>query len=184
MDEPTNDLDLDTLELLEDQIAAYNGSVLLVSHDRAFLDNVVTSVWVFEKHPYGDLETWLGAEDGWYVNEYVGGYSDWAKGRVLPPVAEPEKKPNPRKPSASKPKQRRMSMRELREMEELPGRIEAMEAEQMQWQARMADPGFYRQDKAEIARAKRRTEELVAELDVVYHRWAQLEAALAEVTAQ
>ena len=95
MDEPTNDLDLDTLELLEDQIAAYSGTVLLVSHDRAFLDNVVTSVWVFEKHPVGDAATWIGEQDGWYVNEYVGGHADWSKGRVLPPSLEPEEKPAP-----------------------------------------------------------------------------------------
>jgi len=183
MDEPTNDLDLDTLELLEDQIAAYTGTVLLVSHDRAFLDNVVTSVWVFEKHPFGDAATWLGEKDGWYVNEYVGGHADWAEGRILPPTPEPEEKPAPPRRAPGKPKKKRASNQEIRELEHLPGHIEAMEAEQDQWHARMADPAFYRQDKAEIVRAKARTEELIAELENAYQRWGELEALVSGTTS-
>ena len=89
LDEPTNDLDLDTLELLEEQLAAYTGPVLIVSHDRSFLNNVVTSVLAFEKHPPGRNDIWLKPDDGWFVNEYVGGYDDWAAKRLLPPETEP-----------------------------------------------------------------------------------------------
>ena len=111
------------------------------------------------------------------MNEYAGGHADWAKDRILPPAPEPEEKPAPRpKPAAKPKKKKRATSQEIRELEALPGRIEAMEAEQDQWHARMADPGFYRQDKDEIARAKQRTEQLVAELETAYMRWGELEA--------
>jgi ABC transport system ATP-binding/permease protein len=176
LDEPTNDLDLDTLELLEEQLDAYTGTVLLVSHDRAFLNDVVTSVLAFEKHTSAKPGQWLGPQDGWYVNEYVGGYDDWAAQRLLPPApaATPRAAPTPRREPAAK--KRRLSDKERRELEGLPGRIEALEAEQAQWHARLADPAFYRTPPEDIAHARHRAEELVAELETTYHRWEALEA--------
>ena len=185
LDEPTNDLDLDTLELLEDQLVAYSGTVLLVSHDRTFLNNVVTSVLVFEKHPPGDANRWLGADEGWYVNEYVGGYDDWAARRVLPPEPErPEKTAPPKRERPAKPARKRLSEREQRDLAELPSLIEALEEEQAQWHGRLADPAFYRQGSAEIAHAKERAAAVVAEIEVAYRRWEELEAVVQAATAR
>ena len=184
LDEPTNDLDLDTLELIEEQLVSYKGTVLLVSHDRTFLNDVVTSVLAFEKYSPERPDEWLGPGDGWYVNEYVGGYDDWAARRRLPPATgdgegagpEPARRsppPRRREPGA---KQKRLSAQEKHELEILPGRIEALEAEQAQWHARLADPAFYRTTGEDIARARRRADEIVAELEVAYARWESLEA--------
>jgi ATP-binding cassette subfamily F protein uup len=179
LDEPTNDLDLSTLELLEDRLAAYRGTVLLVSHDRAFLDNVVTSVLVFEKHSPDRPGEWLGPEQGWYVNEYVGGYEDWAQRRVLPPAPEPEKKVvPPRERPAAPPKKKRLSEAEKRELASAPKRIEALETEQAELLAMMADPAFYRRSSDEaLAQARARSDELVTEIESAYARWEALEAA-------
>ncbi len=187
LDEPTNDLDLDTLDLLEEQLDAYAGTVLLVSHDRAFLNNVVTSVLVFEKHHPDRPGEWLGPDEGWYVNEYVGGYDDWAARRVLPPspARTPATSTAPAAPKTPKaPPVRRLTMKEKLELESLPGHIEALEAEQAQWHARMADPAFFRKPRAEIAQATQRVEDLGPELAIAYKRWEELEAvAVAAATA-
>lgn len=190
MDEPTNDLDLDTLDLLEEQLAAYTGTVLLVSHDRTFLNNVATSVLVFEKHHPDRPGEWLGPEDGWYVNEYVGGYDDWAARRVLPPTPGRVEKPAANDGAAAAPAQPkakpgvRLTLKERRELEELPGRIEALEAEQVQWHSSMADPAFYRQPSDIIVRAKQRGVELAAELETTYRRWEALEHVAATTPAK
>ena len=175
LDEPTNDLDLDTLELLESQLIGYKGTVLLISHDRTFLNNTVTDVWAFEKHPPEPPYTWLGDDDGWYANEYVGGYDDWEECRMLPPAPE---KPGVEKalPRVESPTLKKLTFKEKREMETLPARIEAMEAEQTQLHVRLADPAFYRKDGKEIATASKRVEELAAELEIAYHRWDELES--------
>lgn len=174
LDEPTNDLDLDTLELLEEQLDAYNGTVLLVSHDREFLNNIVTSVLVFEKHHRERPDSWLGDGEGWYVNEYVGGYDDWAQRRIFPPIPEP---PAPRPvQKRERPAVRRLGEKEKRELETLPGRIEAMEAEQIMLHASMANPAFYRQNPELIASTKDRAAKLVGELEKDYARWEQLES--------
>jgi ATP-binding cassette subfamily F protein uup len=179
LDEPTNDLDLDTLDLLEDRIAAYTGTVLLVSHDRAFLNNVVTHVWAFEKYLSSQPDNRLAPDQGWFINEYVGGYDDWLRQRTeIPPPAPPKKKPDviPRK---TVPKIKKPSAADLRELEALPGHIEALEAEQNLLHAEMADPAFYRQGGESIALARDRAEKIVAELETAYHRWEELEARVA-----
>jgi ATP-binding cassette subfamily F protein uup len=164
MDEPTNDLDVETLELLEELLMDYTGTLLLVSHDRAFLDNVVTSTLVFE----GDGE----------VKEYVGGYSDWqrqrAAGAAAAPVAVKAEKPLRTKPAGGE-RPAKLSYREQRELEALPARIEALEAEQAALQQTTSDPAFYRQDGAAISAALARLEALGGELESCYARWAELE---------
>jgi ATP-binding cassette subfamily F protein uup len=180
LDEPTNDLDLDTLDLLEEQLAAYTGTVLVVSHDRAFLNNVVTGTLVFEKAQPDRPDVWLGPDEGWFVNEYVGGYDDWIAKRLTPPPAPAE----PRKaqaPKPVKPRKKRLSEKDRRELDALPGQIEALESEQTQWHARLSDPGFYRQGKPEeIAHAKQRVSEIEPELQIAYRRWADLEELAAQ----
>ena len=161
LDEPTNDLDIDTLELLEEWLLSYPGTVLLVSHDRAFLNNVVTSTLVFE--------------DGGRVAEYVGGYDDWLRQRPsasTPVAANATRKPEPVKPA----KTVKRSFKEQREMESLPKTIEALEAEQRGLHARMADADFYRQDSAVINAAQARLEELEKTLEANYRRWEALES--------
>jgi ATP-binding cassette subfamily F protein uup len=163
LDEPTNDLDLETLELLEAQLVDFPGTILLVSHDRAFLDNVVTSVLAFEGNGR--------------VTEYVGGYEDWLRQRPSPSPAPAA----PATPSAPAPRraraadQRRLSFKEKRELEELPARIDALESEVRTLEARLADPGFYREPGDVISGAVSRLEGLQAELQAAYERWNELE---------
>ena len=161
LDEPTNDLDLETLELLEDLLVEFKGTVLLVSHDRAFLDNVVTSTLVLEGNGK--------------VGEYVGGYQDWLRQR---PQEEPEPRrvaaPPKARPVRERPK--KLSFKEKQELEVLPRRIEELEAEQAQIHAKMADPAFYRNSGAEVAGTQERLAEIEAELEAGYARWEELEA--------
>ncbi|MCE9612635.1 MAG: ATP-binding cassette domain-containing protein [Lentisphaerae bacterium] len=176
LDEPTNDLDLDTLDLLEEQLDSYKGTVLLVSHDREFLNNIATSVLAFEKGRSDAPGEWLGAEDGWYVNEYVGGYDDWRRQRVQHAVPAPaaELRPPPRNERGGQ--KRGLSSKDKRELEGMPLLIEKLEAEQAACHARMADPAFYRQPGEEIARTKQQAETIANQLDTAYHRWGELEA--------
>jgi ABC transport system ATP-binding/permease protein len=167
MDEPTNDLDLETLELLEELLLDFAGTLLLVSHDRAFLDNVVTSCLVFE--------------GGGRVGEYVGGYSDWLRQRPAPEpvVAAPPKPASKSAPkSTARPAQSaasgKLSYREQRELEQLPARIEELEQRQQEGQARTADPAFYQQEAATVARQLAELRALDAELDAAYARWEAL----------
>ncbi|MBE7414219.1 MAG: ATP-binding cassette domain-containing protein [Deltaproteobacteria bacterium] len=159
MDEPTNDLDIETLDLLEDIVVEYAGTVLLVSHDRAFLNNTVTSTIVFEKNG---------------LTEYVGGYDDWLSQRPEALPEKAERKERQEKPKKDKPL--KLSFKEERELKELPGRIEALEAEQNALYARMADPDFYRQEGQNAAGAGARAVEMEAELKALYSRWEELEA--------
>jgi ATP-binding cassette subfamily F protein uup len=161
MDEPTNDLDVETLDLLEDLVAAYAGTLLLVSHDRAFLDNVVTSTLVFE--------------GGGAVNEYVGGYSDWMRQRSSPTrPASTAKAAAARVPGV---KPRRLSYKDQRELELLPDRIEALEAEQAALQKEAGDPVLYRDHSARATVTLQRLEALARELEAAYARWDVLESA-------
>ncbi|MCW9057513.1 MAG: ATP-binding cassette domain-containing protein [Gammaproteobacteria bacterium] len=161
LDEPTNDLDAETLDLLEERLLDYQGTLLLVSHDRAFLDQVVTGSLVFEGQGQ--------------VREYVGGYSDWLRQRVTaapPAISRPAAKAGPTPTPASKPRKR--SYKEQRELEELPKRIEALEAEQETLHARLADPTLY-QEGAQAGGVQARLAELETELQQAYARWDALE---------
>ncbi len=160
LDEPTNDLDVETLELLEGLLVAYQGTVLLVSHDRAFLNDVVTSTLVIEP-------------DG-RVKEYDGGYDDYLRQRQAEtPV---ESSPTPSRATATPAERtRRLGFKEKRELEALPGRIEALEAAREELHGEMADPAFYRNEAGAIVEANARLASLEAELAAAYARWEQLE---------
>jgi ATP-binding cassette subfamily F protein uup len=161
LDEPTNDLDIETLELLEELLIDYAGTLLLVSHDRAFLDNVVTSTLVFE----GDGR----------VQEYVGGYSDWLRQRAKSASgaspAAPAAKPEPAKPRPAK-----LGHKETRELEAAPARIEALEAEQAGLNDELSRPEFYKRPAGEQARVRARLVALATELEGAYARWLELES--------
>jgi len=172
MDEPTNDLDLETLELLEAELVDWPGTLLLVSHDRAFLDNVVTSTIVFDS-------------DG-QVREYVGGYEDWLRQRPAPAGekaaaekqhAEPGGKPAPA-PQASRQEAapKKLSHREQREFDGLPARIEALEGEQRALNDAVQDARFYTKPADEIRASLARLEAIASELTAVYARWDELDA--------
>ncbi|MFT3898575.1 MAG: ATP-binding cassette domain-containing protein [Thermomonas sp.] len=164
MDEPTNDLDVETLELLEELLADYPGTLLLVSHDRDFLDNVVTSTLVME-----------GAG---LIGEYVGGYSDWLRQRSVPAEAvAPRPQPAPAAQSAVPPQAARakLSYKDARELEQLPLRIETLETELARMTAAMNEPAFYQRDAAAIGADNAALAALQDELDAAYARWAELE---------
>ena len=164
MDEPTNDLDVETLELLEELLMDYAGTLLLVSHDRAFLDNVVTSSLVFEG-------------DG-VIGEYVGGYSDWLvqkdTGKAGQTSSAPAAKPVTNTVPPAKP--RKLSYKDQRELDKLPQQIEALDAEQTQLQAAIGEPGFYQRDKDTVAATLSRLEAVGQELETCYSRWEALES--------
>ena len=164
LDEPTNDLDVETLELLEDLLVDYEGTLLLVSHDRTFLDNVVTSTLVFE----GEGK----------FGEYAGGYEDWKRQRIAPPSRELLKQASPRPFAAEKRsiKDRKLSYKQQRELEALPEKIEALELEQAELHRLMGDGNFYRQPSDKITAALERLEAIKNELEACYGRWQTLEA--------
>lgn len=163
LDEPTNDLDTETLEMLEARLVEYDGTILLVSHDRAFLNNVVSSTIVFE--PTG-------------VKEYVGGYDDWLAQTAGKTEAQPVKKqtgkPQKSKSTASK---KKLSFNEQQELKKLPATIERLEAEVAEFHTRMAAPEYYQQDGTIIAADQSQLKELEEQLATSYARWEELEAA-------
>jgi len=165
LDEPTNDLDVETLELLEDLLADYEGTLLLVSHDRTFLDNVVTSTLVFEGRGK--------------VGEYAGGYEDWERQRSFSLTMPPKRaRTSPRATFADGERgngTRKLSYKEQRELEALPAKIEALEAEQAQLHRMMAGAEFYRQPSDKIAATMERLQALTNELEACYARWESLE---------
>ena len=161
LDEPTNDLDTETLELLEHLLATYPGTVIVVSHDRAFLNAVVTSTLVFEGNGT--------------VGDYPGGYDDWLRQRPAVESKAAEKKTVAAAPKPSAPKSA-LSFKEKRELEELPARIEALESEQKELGARLADPVFYARPAAETRPVMERVAAIEEELAAHYARWEALEA--------
>ncbi|RIL07169.1 MAG: ABC transporter ATP-binding protein [Proteobacteria bacterium] len=165
LDEPTNDLDVETLELLEERLLEFGGTILLVSHDRAFLDAVVTSTLAFEG-------------DG-VVREYVGGYADWLRQRRPPPAPPASSKPAAPARSARAEQggaAKKLGFKEQRELAELPARIEALEREQAELNAALSDPAFYARDAAEQAAANARMAALSADLEAAYARWESLDS--------
>lgn len=165
LDEPTNDLDIETLEILEDLLLDYEGTLLLVSHDRAFLNNLVTSTLILD-----------GSGD---VKEFIGGYEDWKKQLDEAPASKTTSKPAPttqaESKADSKPAVRKLSYNEKRELEELPKRIEKLEEEQHQLTVKMEAPAFYQQEAEKITQAVNRLQEIQEELSRAYERWAELE---------
>jgi len=171
LDEPTNDLDLETLEVLEDLLLDYSGTLLLVSHDRAFLNNLATSTLILD-----------GTGQ---VAETIGGYDDWQK-QIEPADRSVSKPITPTPPTESLPEavpaSRKLSYKEQRALEaqqrelaELPHQIEALEAEQHRLSAAMAEPAFYQRDSSEIAQAVQQLKDLEAALAAAYQRWEELE---------
>jgi ATP-binding cassette subfamily F protein uup len=169
MDEPTNDLDVETLELLEELLTNYRGTLLLVSHDRQFIDNVVTSTLVLE----GDGR----------VGEYVGGYSDWLRQRPASrhsgeggnPALADSSKPGGRENNEQNPK-RKLSYKDARELEQLPARIEQLESAIAEQTSAMQTPEFFKQQPAEIATSNATLSALQSDLDAAYARWQALES--------
>jgi ATP-binding cassette subfamily F protein uup len=158
LDEPTNDLDMETLELLEELLMNYEGTLLLVSHDRSFLNNVVTSTLVFEGNGR--------------ISEYAGGYDDWLSQRQE--ALGTGQKGIPAKQEKQKSTRKRTN-KEREELENLPRRIEQLEAEQAALHETMADPAFYQQDKDQITAATERAETIPHELEHCFERWEELE---------
>jgi ATP-binding cassette subfamily F protein uup len=166
MDEPTNDLDAETLDLLEDLLVEYEGTLLIVSHDRDFLDNVVTSPLVFE----GDGR----------IGDYVGGYADWVRERekaaaAKAALAAPARDEARATAALAKPA-RKLTNNERREVAELPARIEAIETEMAKLAARLADPAFYHRERNSAADVRARLDGLEREHAVAFARWEELEA--------
>ncbi len=164
MDEPTNDLDLETLEILEEKLVGYQGTLLLVSHDREFLDNVVTSVLVFEEEAT--------------VNEYIGGYADWfalseqrKKAESVKAAEEAGKKEKPKSSPAKK-----LSFKEQRELEQLPAQIEQLENLQSELNAKINSSDFYKQSPEAVEAALTQLQNTAEELTQAYQRWDALEA--------
>ena len=169
LDEPTNDLDIETLELLEELVTQYSGTILLVSHDRQFLNNIVTSTIVFE----GDGQ----------LREYVGGFDDWLRQKQSPMTATSNRdssqadtvKPIKDKPSKAKQKVK-LGFKQQRELESLPQLIEKIENELEQLQAQLADPKLYQDSPEKVADLKKQMEQQECELEQSFARWEELEA--------
>ncbi len=165
LDEPTNDLDIETLELLEELLVEYQGTILLVSHDRAFLDNVVTSTLVFE----GDCR----------VASYVGGFEDWQRQRRSVNSAKTEQPlPVQKKSAAAKEqaKPAKLSYKDQRELEQLPALIESLEKKAEALQQSLADPALYRDRPDEVVALTNELDAVNAELETAYGRWEELDS--------
>ncbi len=162
MDEPTNDLDIETLELLEELLVNFDGTLLLVSHDRAFMDNVVTSTLVFE--------------DEGVVNEYVGGYSDWLTQKVSSQQTSIKEQKTATKPRLKSSVPKRLGHKEQRELDKIPALIEKLEEEQVQLNEKISDASFYKQDKGTTGTVLARLEKITSELEQHYARWDELES--------
>ncbi|HSK38252.1 MAG TPA: ABC transporter ATP-binding protein, partial [Arenibaculum sp.] len=163
LDEPTNDLDMDTLDLLEDVLSSYDGTLLLVSHDRDFLDRLVTSIIAVE----GDGE----------VMEYAGGYSDYlVQRRPSAPSGEPARPRRTEPAVEAKPRSRRkLGFKEQRELDRLPDAIDRLQAEIRGIEGELADPGLFARDPGRFAQATDRLSRAQAELEAAEERWLELE---------
>ncbi len=164
LDEPTNDLDMETLDVLEDRLTEFSGTLIVVSHDRRFLDNVVTSTIVFE--------------DGGKVQEYVGGYSDWIRqGHRLTEVENPHGAKRDKaelRSEAPMDAPKKLGYKEQRELDGLPGEIEALENSISEIEARLSDPAFYNGDHEKVQAAATELDGLQSNLDQRMERWTEL----------
>jgi ATP-binding cassette subfamily F protein uup len=158
LDEPTNDLDIDTLDLLEELLIDYKGTIILVSHDRAFLNNVVTSTLAFEGKAV--------------INQYVGGYDDWLRQRKTEQVsiAQPTRAQQKHKPSVKK-----LSYKDQRELDSLPQTIERLETQVEELSQLLSEPDFYRRDRSEAEKTQNQLTDLQQQLSHSYQRWEELE---------
>ena len=166
LDEPTNDLDVETLELLESMLVDYQGTLLLVSHDRTFLNNVATSVLSFEGNGR--------------IQEYVGGYDDWERQRpkeepAPEKIKESKNEENPKPQQKVEPTKKKLSYKDKRELEMLPAKIEELEQRQQELHDLMGQPSFYQQESAEITRTQNELQNVEQELEHSYQRWEELE---------
>ncbi len=163
LDEPTNDLDIETLELLEELVSQYEGTILLVSHDRAFINNIVTSSIVFEGN--GQVE------------EYVGGYDDWLRQRSETNQATTKQDSAPKKEDQKANKQKKkLSYKEQRELETLPQQIETLENKLEELHTALSDPKIYQESSDKVSRLKQQSEQTEKELENAFTRWEELEA--------
>ena len=160
LDEPTNDLDSETLDLLEEQLIEYNGTLIVVSHDRSFLDNVITSLLVLDS--------------GGKVIEYVGGYTDWLEKEKSKPIEKSVNRKNSNNVRTHTSHSRKLSYNEKRELNSLPDQIEQAEAEQFQLQQEMSNPDFFKKGGDAISKAKDRLFQLENILSNAYNRWEEL----------
>ncbi len=175
LDEPTNDLDIETLELLEELLSGYDGTLLLISHDRTFLNNLVTSTLAFEQQESG----------GYQLREYVGGYDDWLRQRpeparvtenagAKPPVKiAPDSSPQQKPPAKNR--SRKLSYKLQRELEQLPDRIAELEANIGKLHQQMAGSDFFKQPAPQISEAQQHLAKLEVELEQAFERWEELE---------
>ncbi len=166
LDEPTNDLDIDTLDTLENLLVEFDGTILMVSHDRQFLNDVATSTLVFEPDATGQLK----------LNEYVGGFDDWQRQRPqLAPIENKSKSGSISSSTTAAPaKLRRLGFKESRELEELPARIEKLEKEQVKLGEQMGDATFYQGDPQKVAQTTARLSQIETELATAFARWEDL----------
>jgi ABC transport system ATP-binding/permease protein len=163
LDEPTNDLDIETLELLEELLFEFSGTILIVSHDRAFLNNVVTSTLVFE--------------GSGQVTEYAGGYDDWLTQRPIPDLIQSSEKkvPEKNKQKSRQIKTQKLTFKEKQELKDLPQIIDKFESRQKELYEIMSDPLFYKMEKDDVARVKSQLEETEKAIENAYIRWEELE---------
>ncbi|MDN6020231.1 MAG: ATP-binding cassette domain-containing protein, partial [Enterobacterales bacterium] len=167
LDEPTNDLDIETLELLEELVDGYQGTVMLVSHDRQFVDNSVTDCWIFEGNGV--------------INSYVGGYYDAHKQKAdmrsfsQQSASKPQTSASAPKTEAKK-RSNKMSYNLLRELEQLPARLEELETELTAWQEKVAKPDFFNQSHEETQNVLQKMAEVEQQLETAFERWEELEA--------
>ena len=166
MDEPTNDLDIETLELLEDKLVGYDGTLFLVSHDRAFLDNVVTSVLVFEGNGV--------------INEFVGGHADWLQHRKQADTPDKTRKKQLTAEPQAKSKKKKLSYKEQRELQQLPELIEQLDAQQAVLTEQISDADFYRQEQSVVNKVLDELKQAEKQLEQAYQRWDQLESLAEE----
>ncbi len=172
MDEPTNDLDMETLDLLEEKLSQYPGTLLLVSHDREFVNNVVTSTLVFEGN--GRVKEYVGGYDDWYEQSRQGEQAEATR------QARQQEKNNAKstEKTIQKPERKtasKLTYKEKLELEKLPIQIEALENRQEELNARLAEPGYYQRDEADFLKTTREAEQVQQELETLYARWDELE---------